>query len=261
MAKRFTDTDKWKKPFIKSLPMEYKLLWFYILDDCDHAGLWQVDIEVAQIRLGVKLSEKQAVDFFSGKVIVFDNNTKWFIPDFINFQYNGLNEKNKLYPAISKALTKYNLIPHLSPIDAPSNPPSDGVKEKEQGKRIRNKEKEQEKEQDNAWKFFVDEWFKFYEERVGVKPKFDPAQAAALKSIKKHLEDVSTGNPEDSWHYILKNWHKQDEWMQSQLDLKIINSKFNNVLNSLKNGNSKTKPVGGDTAAAFSKIDQFYSQT
>ena len=55
MAKRFTDTDRWKKPFIKGLNLEQKLLWFYILDDCDHAGLWHVDIEVASIRVGVNI--------------------------------------------------------------------------------------------------------------------------------------------------------------------------------------------------------------
>jgi hypothetical protein len=47
MAKRFTDSEKWKKPFIKKLPMQYKLLWFYLLDDCNHAGVWQVDLEIA----------------------------------------------------------------------------------------------------------------------------------------------------------------------------------------------------------------------
>ena len=47
MAKRFTDTDKWKKGFIRNLPAKYKLLWLYILDDCNHAGVWETDFEVA----------------------------------------------------------------------------------------------------------------------------------------------------------------------------------------------------------------------
>jgi hypothetical protein len=64
MAKRLTDTDKWKKPFIKELPVEYKLFWLYILDDCDHAGVWQVDVEVAEIRLGTKLSIQKAQGYF-----------------------------------------------------------------------------------------------------------------------------------------------------------------------------------------------------
>ncbi len=43
MSKRFADTDKYKKPFIRNLPAAYKLLWDYICLDCDHAGIWQVD--------------------------------------------------------------------------------------------------------------------------------------------------------------------------------------------------------------------------
>ena len=57
MAKRFTDTDKWKKGFIRNLPSKYKLLWLYILDDCNHAGIWDTDFEVASIRIGSKINE------------------------------------------------------------------------------------------------------------------------------------------------------------------------------------------------------------
>ena len=54
MSKRLTDTEKWKKPFVRGLDDPYKLLWFYILDDCDHAGLWQVDEDVAKILVANK---------------------------------------------------------------------------------------------------------------------------------------------------------------------------------------------------------------
>ena len=116
MSKRMTDTDKWKKPFIKSLPVEYKLFWLYILDDCDHAGLWHVDMEVAELRLGTKLSLTKAQGYLAKNIVVLDNGTKWFIPDFISFQYGAFNESNKMYKAIMPVLKKYDLIPHLSPI-------------------------------------------------------------------------------------------------------------------------------------------------
>ena len=116
MPKRMTDTDKWKKPFIKSLPLEYKLFWLYLLDDCDHAGIWHVDFEIAGLRLGTTLSQKKAEGLFSEKVVLLDNGTKWFIPDFISFQYGELTEKNKMYKPVSLVLNKYNLMGHLSPI-------------------------------------------------------------------------------------------------------------------------------------------------
>jgi hypothetical protein len=116
MAKRLTDTEKWKKPFIRSLPVEYKLFYLYLLDDCDHAGIWHVDMEVAEIRLGVKLSIQKARGFFAEKIVEFDGGTKWFVPDFIHFQYGAFNEKNKMYKAVYPVLCKYNLMEHISPI-------------------------------------------------------------------------------------------------------------------------------------------------
>ena len=106
MAKRFTDTDKWKKPFIRGLQGAYKLLWLYILDDCDHAGIWQVDFEVAQIRIGEKVNEDDAIKFFGDRIEVFHDGAKWFIPDFIEFQYGNLSEKNRMHLSVITLLQK-----------------------------------------------------------------------------------------------------------------------------------------------------------
>ena len=122
MAKRFTDTEKWKKPFIRNLSAPYKLLWLYICDDCDHAGIWQVDIDVARIRIGEDINEQDAVKFFGDKVVRIDNGNKWYIPSFIDFQYpSGLNPDNKAHGGIIKILQKYNLLddefkPLVSPL-------------------------------------------------------------------------------------------------------------------------------------------------
>lgn len=115
MAKRYTDTDKWKKPFIKNLPAEYKLFWLYLIDDINHAGIWEVDKEVAEIRLGIKLSLEKAQGLFKEKVVVFDSGTKWFLPDFIKFQYGSINEgqsgkSSPIHKSVLKELRKYNLL-------------------------------------------------------------------------------------------------------------------------------------------------------
>ncbi len=109
MSKRFTCTDKWKKRFIKNLPIEYKLLWFYILDDCDHAGIWHTDFEVASIRIGNQIDEKIAIDYFEEKICIIDNGEKWFIPSFINFQYGELKEDCKPHKSVITILKKYSL--------------------------------------------------------------------------------------------------------------------------------------------------------
>ena len=142
MPKRFTDTDKWKKPFIRGLQGAYKLLWLYICDDCDHAGVWQVDIEVAQLRIGEKISEREALKAFGEKVRVLDGGAKWFIPSFIEFQYpSGLNPANKAHGGIIQILKKYNLIeapskPLTSPLQGAKDMDMDKDKDKEQGKGV-----------------------------------------------------------------------------------------------------------------------------
>lgn len=146
MAKRFTDTDKWKKKFIRSLQAPYKLLWLYILDECDHAGVWIVDFDVAQIRLDENLSESEALIFFSEKIIPIDEGEKWVILDFIEFQYGILNEKNRVHDSVINSLKKYELWDLEEKVikkNKPLTSPLQGVKDKD-------KDKDKEKEKDRT---------------------------------------------------------------------------------------------------------------
>ena len=131
MAKRFTDTGKWNKPFIRTMKSPYKLLWLYILDECDHAGIWQVDLDVAQIKIGEKLNIDTAIHFFKDKIYVFDNGNKWFISDFIDFQYGILNPTNRAHNSVITILNKYNI-----DINKPLTSPLQGAKDKDMDKDI-----------------------------------------------------------------------------------------------------------------------------
>jgi len=124
MAKRFTDTDKWKKGFIRSLSPKFKLLWLYILDDCNHAGIWETDFEVASIRIGSKVTEKEASQVFASQIKIFDNGDKWFIAKFIDFQYGTLNENSRPHAAVIKLLDRYDVynIEGISPVDVAGMP-------------------------------------------------------------------------------------------------------------------------------------------
>ncbi len=145
MAKRFSDTDKWKKPFIRSLQAPYKLFWLYILDDCDHAGIWQVDMEIANIKLGESLTIETALSQFGDKIKVFDNGEKWFIKDFIDFQYGELNPKNRVHESVLSILKKYKLCYDFKPLTSPLQGAKDKDKEKDKDKDIYLKEENFEK--------------------------------------------------------------------------------------------------------------------
>ena len=109
MAKRFTDTDKWKKGWFKQLNPKQRLFWLYVLDDCSAAGIWDVDLEVAGIRIGEPINSDEAVEVLGKDVVWFDNNEKIFIPKFIDFQYGVLNENSRPHASVIKMLDKYDL--------------------------------------------------------------------------------------------------------------------------------------------------------
>lgn len=176
MAKRFYDTNKYRLPFIRGLQGAYKLLWDYINHDCDHAGIWIVDFEVAQLYLGsdIKINIDDSIKHFGEKVIVFDNGSKWFIPSFIEIQYGELNEKNRVHQSAIILLKKFNLIDENFKIIKPLISPLQGVKEKDKDK---DKDKEEEKDKETNQEEFdfaevldqfpFDEFWDIYDKKTG----------------------------------------------------------------------------------------------
>jgi len=150
MAKRFTDTNKYKKPFIRGLQGAYKLLWDFIYHDCDHAGIWIVDFDIAQIYVGsdMPVNKADALKYFNNnksRIIEVDNKERWFIPSFIDFQYGKLNPENRAHFSVIQILDKYKLLNKNKMLISPL----EGAKDKEQDKdmvKVKNKAKISNKE-------------------------------------------------------------------------------------------------------------------
>src|SRR3989304_6632088 len=110
MALRFLNTDYFKHPYISTLQAPYKMLYIFIMCDCDNAGIWNPSFEISSIYLGQKVDKKTAEKVFNGKFIELENG-QWFFPDFIQHQYpKGLQPKN---PAHSKIIEKLALLDFL----------------------------------------------------------------------------------------------------------------------------------------------------
>lgn len=111
MANRFTDSRKWDDPWFRKLPCKYKVFWQFILDKCNHAGVWKVDFESAEFHIGEKIDHIEVVSILNGRIVI--NNEKWFIPKFINFQYgvsvNDLNEGSRVHNSVIELLKKEGL--------------------------------------------------------------------------------------------------------------------------------------------------------
>lgn len=96
------------------------MFWDFLYHDCDNAGIWHVDIDIAQIYVGkdMPINPETALRVFNEgeeRVKVLPGG-KWFIIPFIPFQYGELTPINNMHRPIIATLIKLGV---RSPSEAP----------------------------------------------------------------------------------------------------------------------------------------------
>lgn len=102
MAKRFTATEKWDDPWFCALAIKEQLFWIYLLDKCNHAGIWQVHWTLVTFYIPGFIYRPAS---FEGRILEI-SASKWFIPKFIQFQYGELNPANRAHASVLLLLEK-----------------------------------------------------------------------------------------------------------------------------------------------------------
>jgi len=142
MPKRFRDSATYKDRFVKSLSIEMKHIWFYILDDCDNAGIWRVDLEGAGLYTRCNFTASEIKDALKEKV-EFLNEEYWFVPKFIEFQYGlPLNLKAGAIMSAFKRLKAFGLEDRFETVSGESKESLETPKDKDKDK---DKDKKKEK--------------------------------------------------------------------------------------------------------------------
>lgn len=151
MAKRFTDTNKYKTLFYRGLPGPYKLLWDLINCECDHAGVWICDFETAQIYVGkdMPLDKARALELFNAgevRVTELEGGQLWFLPGFIEMQYNGttLNPKDRVQKSAIAILSRHGLLDDSLTLVIPNKPLTSPL----EGAKYKYKDKDKDKDKD-----------------------------------------------------------------------------------------------------------------
>lgn len=107
--KRFTDTDKWDDEWFMELSSPAKLLWFYLCDSCDHAGIWKVNRKLAEFKIKMTIPWEDCLDQFGGRILMIDSE-HWHIRKFVEFQYGPIpNDLNKAHKGVLRLLSLYSL--------------------------------------------------------------------------------------------------------------------------------------------------------
>ena len=108
MAKRLTDTDKWKDEWFLSLPNDYKTIWQYMLDNCTHAGIFKKGFELMNFCCKTSIKEEELKTVFNGRLK--DCGNFYFIPRFITFQYGDLRSNRPVILSVVKELERLDLL-------------------------------------------------------------------------------------------------------------------------------------------------------
>jgi len=109
MAKRFTDTDKWKDDWYMGLSNDYRIIWQYICDNCTGAGRFKKNFKLLNFCCNTSIDEKEFKKIFDGRAV--DMGDYFFFPGFLKFQYpRGLNSDKPAIISVKHEVLLYSLL-------------------------------------------------------------------------------------------------------------------------------------------------------
>ncbi len=106
MGIRFTETEKWADKLFRKWKPETKLLFLFIVDNCDCAGFWEIDLELAAFHIGIEVgtlneSFKELEDRF-----LSDSKSVW-VKSFLKHQkHESLKPQDKAVIGILRRIAR-----------------------------------------------------------------------------------------------------------------------------------------------------------
>ena len=184
MPKRFTDTQKWQDEWFMELPAKYKLFYLYLLDNCDHAGIWKVNLRLANFHIGSELNLDEIKELFGDRILEFKDGY-FYIQKFILFQYGGI-KNDSVGKSISKILESNNLLGAKEGLPSPCVGTKVKVKDKV---KVNNNKVIENPFSEN----FIQTWEKWKEYKAK-EHRFNYKSEISENSSLKELQKLSNGN-------------------------------------------------------------------
>jgi len=109
MAKRFMDNSIFEKQWFRELPVRLKIVWFYLINKCDHAGILNdLDVGLLSYQIGDKYTIDEILEAFNDNIEQIGDN-KFYLTKFCKFQYGELNPSVRVHQSVIKLLNKHNI--------------------------------------------------------------------------------------------------------------------------------------------------------
>ena len=115
MSKRLTDTEIWQKEWFLKYTLKQKVLFRFILDNCDCAGVYEPNYTLLNVYIGEVVTREEILSLNQDKMHIEElENGKFFIPDFVFFQCGELKETCKPHAKVIETLKKHGLFERVS---------------------------------------------------------------------------------------------------------------------------------------------------
>ena len=108
MPKRFTETLKWDDPWFRAMSPDAKLLWFWLVDKCDTAGIITPDFSLCEFQTGIKKAIEKMPELESRVSEIAEG--KFMICKFIDFQHGKLSRDCKAHNPAWQSLEKHGML-------------------------------------------------------------------------------------------------------------------------------------------------------
>ena len=198
--KRFTETEKWRDPWFRKLSAGAKLAFLYIIDNCDNAGVWTADKELADFSIGMEIPWVKVLEAFGERVSVLPSGD-WLIVRFVEFQFGKLSKDCKPHLQVMRLIEKHRV---SKGYPKGFGTLEDKEEDKEKDKKGDARGKPESRSEVDAYaaeigmsKADVDSWFDHFEAngwKVGGKAAMKDWQAA-LRNGQRRAPSFSTTKP------------------------------------------------------------------
>lgn len=279
MAKRFIDSDLLEKDFFSEINNDMRMLYIYAITKCNHAGILSFNKKVVKAYLGYEVKDDELLKFNTANKERFVKlkGNKWFIPDFIDFQYGELKNTNNAHKSVIKILNQNSIIVNddgslvhqrTLELDEPveglvrgSPAPLDKDKDKDQDK-VKEKAKVKVKEKDlapktNLTRDFVAVYCENFKLRWGTNPVIGGKQSGIARRISQEMTL-------DRFKILIKAYFEMpDSWLQkTKHPLEGFERKLNEIVVWSERGDFTTmrqvreNDSFSTTAQLLAKIDR-----
>ena len=225
MAKRFTDSEKWEDNWFSELSNDEKIVWLYLLDKCNHAGIVRTNLRTLNFNCNTSYNDYITINELLGNRLIIINESFAFIPKFLKFQYiKGIGSNKPVIVSIRKELEKFGLMGVVSDlfgenfvtIKEPLSNSCQTIKEKDKDK-DKDKDKEKEKDIKEVKKDceLFDIWWDKFDNKKGVKQARIRWNNLNLSNKQKCLDvvdDYVKSTPDKQYRKMPSTYLNQESW-------------------------------------------------